>query len=74
MVNALEELELTDGTVLDYVRYFLFSMRGDQGAFVLIESPEEITAIEGAAPPEPTRLRRLSRAYAASGFHCAWTA
>ena len=46
MVNALEEIELTENTVLDYVRYFLFAMRGDQGAFVLIESPDEITAID----------------------------
>ena len=49
VVNALESLELTESTVLDYVRYFLFAMRGDQGPFVLIESPDEITAIDAAA-------------------------
>jgi hypothetical protein len=37
-VNALESLELTEGQVLDYVRFFLVAMRGEQGAFVLIES------------------------------------
>jgi len=54
-VNALESLELTEATVLDYVRYFLVAMRGEQGAFVLIESPDEITAEPAAAalPDEP---------------------
>ena len=42
VVNALESLALTDATVLDYVRFFLFAIRGEQGAFVLIEAPEEI--------------------------------
>ncbi len=53
IVNELESLALTVDTVLDYVRYFLFVMRGDQGAFVLIESPEEITTVAAiAVPPE----------------------
>ncbi len=42
-VNALESLELADGSVLDYVRFFLFAMRGEEGAFVLIEAADEIT-------------------------------
>jgi AAA+ superfamily predicted ATPase len=41
--NAAEVLALTDATVLDYVRFFLFFVRGDSGAFTLLESPEEIT-------------------------------
>lgn len=48
-VNALEELELTDGTVLDYVRFFVVAMRGEQGAFVLVESPEDIVVAPGTA-------------------------
>ncbi len=47
-VNELESLQLVEGTVLDYVRFFLFAMRGDQGAFVLIEQADEIT--DAAAP------------------------
>ena len=56
-VNALESLELTEATVLDYVRYFLVAMRGEQGAFVLIESPDEITAEPAAARAPRTRRR-----------------
>ncbi len=40
--NAAEALALTDATVLDYVRFFLFFVRGDSGAFTLIESAEEL--------------------------------
>ena len=43
VVNELESLQLTEATALDYVRFFLFAMRGDQGAFVLIEDPGEIS-------------------------------
>ena len=42
-VNELESLQLVEGAVLDYVRFFLFAMRGDQGAFVLIEQADDIT-------------------------------
>lgn len=45
-VNELESLELTEATALDYVRYFVFAMRGEQGAFVLIEAPDEIAPAE----------------------------
>jgi AAA+ superfamily predicted ATPase len=53
-VNALEALELTEATVLDYARLFLYAMRADQGAFVLIEHPEELTIATptGKAPAD----------------------
>jgi hypothetical protein len=44
--NATEPLKLTNDTVLDYVRFFLFFLRADEGAFMLVESPKEITAAE----------------------------
>ncbi len=59
-VNELESLRLTADTALDYVRYFLYAMRGEQGAFVLIESPDEI-GVDGAevaaAPMAVQQLR-----------------
>jgi ATP-dependent Zn protease len=42
--NAAESLELTEEKVHDYVRFFLYFVRGDAGGFVLIESPDEIVA------------------------------
>ena len=48
-VNESEELQFSDQTVADYIRFFFYFVRGD-GAFVLIESPEEL----GASPNEPT--------------------
>ena len=42
IVNANESLSLSNGTVADYLRYFLYFLRSDGSAFILIESPEEI--------------------------------
>ena len=44
--NAAESLALIDTTVHDYVRFFFYFVRGDSGAFVLIETPSDITVIE----------------------------
>ena len=38
-VNEREHLELTDETVEAYFRFFMFGVRGDEGAFVLYEKP-----------------------------------
>jgi ATP-dependent Zn protease len=42
--NGAAPLLLTDATVKDYVRFFLYFLRADMGAFVLVESPDEIVA------------------------------
>jgi AAA+ superfamily predicted ATPase len=42
-VNASDPLEFSDQTVLDYIRFFFYFVRGE-GAFVLIESPDELSA------------------------------
>ena len=41
-VNEAESLALTRSTVRDYLRFFLYFIRADSGAFVLIESADEI--------------------------------
>jgi AAA+ superfamily predicted ATPase len=41
-VNEREGVKLTDGTVLDYLRFFTFFLRSSEGAFNLIEAPSEI--------------------------------
>jgi hypothetical protein len=43
--NGDESLRLDASTVPSYVRFFLFVLRGEQGAFTLIESADEITAL-----------------------------
>ncbi len=40
--NEVERLVLTDMTVTDYLRFFLYFLRSDLGAFVLIESWDEV--------------------------------
>jgi ATP-dependent Zn protease len=40
--NEAESLALTDETVADYVRFFFYFLRADEGAFMLIESGEEL--------------------------------
>ena len=40
--NEAESLALTESTVADYARFFFYFLRTDLGAFVLIESSEEV--------------------------------
>ena len=40
--NEAESLALTDATVSDYLRFFLFFVMGDEGPFVLLESGDQI--------------------------------
>ena len=48
-VNESESLEFSDQTVLDYIRFFFYFVRGD-GGFVLIESPADLDAPSRHAP------------------------
>ena len=41
-INEAESLELTEATIADYVRFFLYFLRASGGAFVLIESSDQI--------------------------------
>jgi ATP-dependent Zn protease len=43
-VNESEPLEFSEQTVVDYIRFFFYFVRGDGGAFALIESPDELGA------------------------------
>ena len=65
--NDDESLELTDESVLDYLRFFLFFVRGDSGAFVLLEDADNITltgddgagaALQGSLAPLAIRDAR----------------
>jgi ATP-dependent Zn protease len=47
--NADEALGLTDDTVEDYLRFFLYFVRGESGPFVLVESPDQIAAADASA-------------------------
>ena len=55
-VNDLEAVSLTADTLLDYIRFFLFFVHADSGAFVLVESPEALQA--GTASPEVLASKR----------------
>jgi len=44
-INYGESLALTEETAADYLRFFCYFLRADEGAFALLESPQEITAI-----------------------------
>jgi ATP-dependent Zn protease len=46
--NEAESLALTDATVANYTRFFFYFLRADEGAFVLIESNDEIGSAEDA--------------------------
>jgi Cdc6-like AAA superfamily ATPase len=52
--NDREALALDDGALLDYVRFFLFFVRGDEGPFTLLETPVALppAALAGFRPFE----------------------
>ncbi len=75
--NAAEELALTAEAAADYLRFFVFAVRGDAGPFILVEQP--LPGMPSAAAPalEPDgvdaqgRFRfRAVMAYENSAFHC----
>ena len=45
--NEAESLALTEETLHDYIRFFLYFVRADSGAFALIESESELVLAEG---------------------------
>lgn len=47
--NSAESLILSDDTAHEYVRFFIYFVRGDGGPFVLIESPDQIALGEAGA-------------------------
>ena len=57
-VNERESLSLTAELVEPYLRFFLLFLRSDQGAFVLIESPDQLRRREGA-PADTAALDEL---------------
>ncbi len=54
--NEVEHLQLTEATVIDYVRFFFYFVRATEGAFVLLESPDDVAPGE-ASGEVVTRLR-----------------
>lgn len=51
--NDLESLALTPVSVLAYVRFFLFAVRGGDGSFVLVEDPAAIDSAQVPAEALP---------------------
>jgi dipeptidyl aminopeptidase/acylaminoacyl peptidase len=49
-VNEAEALALTDSTVDDYLRFFFYFVRGDNGPFVIIEFSDQIESADGVGP------------------------
>jgi AAA+ superfamily predicted ATPase len=63
--NEAGSLALSDANVHDYVRFFLYFVRGESGAFVLVESENEITVddevgAEGDGSEPRARLAKLA--------------
>ena len=50
--NEAESLALSPSTVADYVKFFFYFLRGDDGAFVLIESSEEVEPADSSGHSE----------------------
>ena len=44
-VNMEESLDLPEDKVADYLRFFCYFLRAEEGAFAILESPDEITAL-----------------------------
>ena len=52
VVNETESLRLTEHVVADYLNFFLYFLRSDASAFVLVESGDEVTAGEPGKEPD----------------------
>ena len=52
-VNDEENLELTEEQAADYLRFFCYFLRADEGPFALLESPDELEALT----PDDPRLQ-----------------
>lgn len=76
--NAEEELELTAESAPDYLRFFLFAVRGDGGPFLLVDEPPaaqaqatRAQALEPSGVDEQGRFRfRAVIAYEGAVFKC----
>jgi ATP-dependent Zn protease len=44
-INDAESVNITEDNAVDYLRFFCWVLRADEGPFVLLESPEEIQPI-----------------------------
>jgi ATP-dependent Zn protease len=44
-VNSEENLQLTEENAVDYLKFFCYFLRADEGAFALLEKPDDITAL-----------------------------
>jgi AAA+ superfamily predicted ATPase len=58
--NEAESLALTKATAADYVRFFFYFLRADDGAFVLIESGEEVGPADDVGEPSDGEAGALS--------------
>jgi hypothetical protein len=67
--NENESLALTDSTVADYVRFFFYFLRADEGAFVLIENSAEIGPGEAGEHEAAVEGESLSLEAARSHAH-----
>lgn len=55
-MNDLDALQLGEDQVLDYLRWFFFTVRGGTDAFVLLDDPASVTD-EGAGPERLAEVR-----------------
>jgi ATP-dependent Zn protease len=65
--NEAESLQLTEATVCDYLRFFLYFLRAESGAFVLLEEPGEIATGDAGDGSVRELLTRCAAVRSAAG-------
>src|SRR5271169_1190603 len=58
-VNELEQLQLTSETAESYFRFFMFAVRGEEGAFILFEEPTKGASVTTGASKLARPLKSL---------------
>jgi ATPase family protein associated with various cellular activities (AAA)/peptidase M41-like protein len=58
-VNELEQLQLTSDTAEAYFRFFMFAVRGEEGAFILFEEPAKGASVTTDASKLARPLKSL---------------
>jgi hypothetical protein len=60
-INASEPIRLNDSNVIDYLRFFCFFVRGEEGPFYLLERPDDLALPIDMDPTTTRAIKELAR-------------
>lgn len=67
-INSRSKISLNSTNVLDYLRFFCFFVRADEGPFIIAEGLSQTEIPAGLTPEERSRLRQVLRPASYNGY------